>query len=331
MHIVRVKMRRPFAGSAVALVVVMGCTSAAWAQEAPAPPAEPTPPAAAEPASPPPAPPSEPGIQWSLDARAGLPVLKEGDTRLAADVAAGVRGKTFGLDVRGSAGTFDFVGANGAFSQTDRAEGSLEGFIRFGTPAFTPEVRIYGTTINVPGAAFTDDDSVLGRGSLLLGLRGVTPGVAYNLLLGGGMQVEARDTLQAPTTANATIAIDDSQQVRSRLEARVRLRVPFYHDNLAFRLIQDASLFRLTRDESAIRVDTRPSSAGPTQTSSSVSVQNIESRTRLALDIEALAFGPFRPTIFAGLDVVSQSSDVGDNTAIVPLAGIGLVNPDDKK
>lgn len=331
MHIARVRNRVVSAVSALALVVITGAPAFSWAQSA-APVNEPAP--AAPPAPPPVV--DDSGIQWNLDARAGLPVVKEGDTRLAADVSAGVWGRTFGVDVRGSAGTFDVSGANGGFAQTDRGEGSLEAFVRFGSPTFSPEIRLaggaayYGTTINVPGAAFTDDDSVLGRGSFLLGARGVTPSVSYGIIFGGGLQVESRDTLAAPTRPNATITIDDSETVRSRLEARIRLRVPFYHDNLAVRFMQDASMFRLTRDASAIGVDTSPTGT-VTQTSSTLDLQQIESRTRLAIDLQALSFGPFMPTIFAGLDVVAQRSDTANATAIVPLAGLGLFHPEEKK
>lgn len=334
MHIVRVKIRAVLAASAFGFVAIVGAPTPSWAQSA-APENE----GANAPASPPPPPPAvadDSGIQWSLDARAGMPVLKEGDTKLAADLSAGVRGRTFGVDVRGSAGTYDVKGANQGFVQTDRAEGSLEGFVRFGSPAFSPELRfaggaaIYDTNVYVPGAAFSEESSVLGRGSLLVGARGITPSIGYSLIFGGGLQVESRDSTAAPTAPNATIQLDDSETVRSRLEARIRLRVPFYRDNLAVRFIEDASIFRLTRDASAIGVDT--SRAGTvTQTSSSIDLQQIESRTRLAIDLQALSFGPFMPTIFAGVDVVAQRSDAGNATSVVPMAGLGLLHPEDKR
>lgn len=261
-------------------------------------------------------------------------MLKEGDTRLAGDLSASVSGRMFGVEARGSVGTFDVAGANGAFSQTDRAEGALDGFVRFGAPSLSGEVHLsggaayYGTTIHVPGAAFTDDDSTMGRGSLLVGVRGLTPGIGYLVLVGGGAQFESRGTLAAPTTAGATIAIDDTEETKARFEARARLRVPFYRENLAVRLLEDASMFSLTRDASAIRVDTGATSGGVSQASSTVSLRQIESRTRLALDVQALAFGPLMPTVFVGLDVVAQSSDQGNATAVVPLGGVGLVHPD---
>jgi hypothetical protein len=318
-----------------------GATLCAWlltcalahAQE-PAPAAEAAP---APPPTTPEAPPAEPGatpLAWRLDARAGLPVLKDGDTRLAGDLSAGVSGRTFGVELRGSVGTFDVAGAQGAFSQTDRAEGAFDGFVRLGSPSLAGEIRLsggaayYSTSINVPGAAFTDDDSTLGRGSVLVGVRGVSPSLDYQLLLGGGVQYESRGTLAAPTTANATIAIDDTEETKARFEGRGRLRVPFYRDNLAVRLIEDASMFHLTRDASAIRVNTGSTDPGVSQVSSTVSLRQIESRTRLALDLQLLAVGPLMPTVFVGLDVIAQSSDVGNTTAVIPLGGLGLVHPE---
>ena len=275
---------------------------------------------------------AEPGLRWSLDARAGFPVVRKGDTRLAGDLSLGVAGKTFGVDLRGSAGTYEVIRAGG-FAQTDRAEGGLDAFVRFGSPAFEPEIRLtggaayYGTTISAPGTPLADDDSVLGRGALMVGFRGETPSLGYALLVGGGAQVESRSA--TTVSQKAGVAIDDSEEVRSRFEARARLRAPLLGGALALRFIEEASLFTLRRDASALLID--PALGGVTQTGTTVQLRQVESRTRLALDAPMLGFGPLLPTVFIGLDIISQRSDVEDTTSLVPLAGVGLVHQEEKR
>jgi hypothetical protein len=275
---------------------------------------------------------SQTGAPWLLDASAGVPKLKSGELRVTGSLLAGYATNAFGAVAWGSGGYYDFKSGN-ALADWQRAEGYAEGWWVSGTDKNNARLELrasggvayYATSYTGTSIIFTDEDSLLGRGSLLVGGR-VRSGQALqaSILLGGGVQVEEYSSLKVPSAAASQgVSIDDTTKVTFRGEGRLRLRWAMAPTIVALRLHGDGNFFSLRRSDDSIRV-----MAGSTQTTNSVSTyRQVEAHGRLFVDIDALAFFGISPALFGGLDYSSVSGDGGTVRSLVPIGGLALSKP----
>lgn len=272
-----------------------------------------------------------------LEANGGVPRLESDDLRFVGDLTLGWKTESFGVVGRGALSYFDYASATGA-TDTTRALGALEAWWRSGddVTALRFELRAtagvdwYDSTYLPTGPTttsgyFHDEDSLLARGALLVGLV-VQPSARFFLevLGGGGAQYESYGYLATdPRDPNV---LSDTTAVSGRANARLFLRWSFWPSVLGLRVRADGSTFQLTRDVFTVAQIGRPLAAGTTSTE----VRQLETTSRVFLDLDFAKLLGFVPSAWAGVDLYRISSscrDCGDTAVTVPVLGLGIVRP----
>lgn len=257
-----------------------------------------------------------------FDANADLPILSSGRIRLNGDLLVGYNGHDFGAAIRGSALTYDTTRPIGT-TQTDRTEGSLETWWQWKpSPPVAAELRVagqiafYDTTVTSreTTVSFRDETSLMGRGSLLAGLR-LTPSTtwAFGAWVGGGVQHEMHDGLRLEGEA---ASLSDDAATTSRGEGRWRVQWNPWPEIISVRVRGDVSWLQISSDISRVLV-----AAGTTEsTQSSGTSSQLEVANRLFVDLDALKVFDFRPSLNFGIDTIRIDSKSTHQFA----AGLGV-------
>lgn len=272
---------------------------------------------------------------WLIDANAGVPRLKSGDFRVAGDATLGYATPKFGVVGNGFISYFD-VESGVQRSDFLRTGGGGEAWLLTGSASdsFNFELRgsgggyLYSSQAILTGAsANLEEDSVFGRGSLLVGLK-ARSGDRFRaeLLLGGGGQFEwyIREDTPNSTGGSVSFSQDEQQTLSFRGEGRLALRWRFVPDTLGMRLKASGQTFSLTRTAEGLQVKSGTGGGTVAQTIETFEFRQTEFSTRLFLDIEAASFGGITPGAFGGFDALSISGTAGSTSSFIPLGGVGL-------
>ncbi len=264
-----------------------------------------------------------------FDVNAGLPILEGGETKVAGDLLLGWNDRTWGVAGRGIALYYDL--SNGDVRQnTVKLGGSVDGWGVIGADSdvkfdgrLNAEYLLYDSDlIDVSAGSstpFTEETSVMLRGSLLLGLR-AQPGerFAAGLWAGAGAQYEIYDPLRV---VGSTVDLKTEERFSVLVQGRVRLQYVVAPSYLTTRLRVDGSRYTITRDAVEIQVG----GGGVTSTATAVKSEQIELSSRLFLDAEVARFLGFVPGLAGGLDYFSLTADQAPSvTTIVPVFGAGI-------
>ena len=263
---------------------------------------------------------------WSenilFDINGDIPQLESGEFKLVGDALLGYNARSWGIAARGSFAEYDFS-TRTRLSETTVADGSLESwFVSSTTAKLRFELRLVARAslydTNQSNAGFSDETSVMGRGSLLGSVR-YQPGTraAFGLWLGGGAQYESYD---GGDYVSRTAVINDTETFGYLLNARVRAEVVIIPSWFTSRLRVDGQRFELTR----ARLETVAGGGTVTETASTELAEQIEITTRLFLDAEVLRLGGFVPSLNAGFDSVIFRSNTESHDAFVPVFGAGI-------
>lgn len=263
---------------------------------------------------------------WLFDVDAVVPRLDSDEFRVGGGLLLGYSGKGWGVAARGSLYDYDFQRGS-VIRQTESAGGGLDGWFTLGTTVRFEgrgsfAAQLYNTDAFAPAttAIFADETSVMGRGTLLAGLR-VEPGerFAFGVWAGGGLQIESysRDALVGQTFT------DDSQDNTAlRFEGRLRLHYLVVPRWLALRAQIDAQTFQITRNAAAARYD-GTGTVSYDQTASTLN--ETEAHARAFVDAEALRVLGFVPALTGGFDYFATSGGgAPSESTVVPVAGIGV-------
>lgn len=270
---------------------------------------------------------------WVGELNLGVPRLETGNFQFVGNARLGYVVEQFGGIGRGSLAAFDVETDTGT-TETLREDGYAEGWFRFGEDGDSVrlELRASGgaalyTSTYTPSSGvanagfFHDEDSFMVRGGALAGVV-VEPDDKFVLQLraGGGVQFETYDYLTVdPADPNLLTSTDN---ISGRGEGRLRARWRFLPDTLAARAEVDGSFFTITRSSFAV------GQAGQGVSLEDSQLTQVEVTSRLFIDIDASALFEVRPSVFGGPDYFSQSGDVGSESTLVPVVGIGLLKPD---
>lgn len=269
-----------------------------------------------------------------FEANGGVPRLASNDVRFVGDLVIGWKTAALGVIAAGALSYYDFSTGTGA-TDTTRARGALEAWwitgdirspVRF-EARVSGGVDYYDSTYVPSGPAstsgfFHDEDSLLGRGSLLLGVRlSPSPTVLLGVLLGGGLQYESYGYVAADPRDPNVLA--DTTSMTGRGNGRLLFRWALWPQIVAVRTRAEGSWFRLTRDVFTVSQVARPPSA--TNTTTEVAVIEVQMRAFLDLDVAKIL--GLVPTAWAGFDFVKMSDAGGEVETTVPSFGLGIVRP----
>lgn len=268
------------------------------------------------------------GMRWALDASIGVPKLSRGGFHVIGGGSAGVQAPTWSAFGRGDFAAYDLEGKGGV-QQGERAEGNVEGGGSFAlSPALALDARgslgaaTYDATTISPLVPLSDEGSTLYRAGGLVGLRWTSGRSFASLHLGGGAQLEQYGRTVV-AQAGQSVALDDESKTTFRAEARIAARWAIVPDVVSLRIRSEGTMFSLRRDARAIRVTTSgtPSvvAAGAVDTT-----KQLEVRSRLFVDVDALALFGVVPAVYAGVDLLRVDGPAGVLTSTVPSAGVGL-------
>jgi hypothetical protein len=257
-----------------------------------------------------------------LDASASVPKLASDQLRVNGAAAAGYDLTSLHLAARGAYSEYDLRSST-TRSDTTRAEGYAELAWLSGDATSTSrfEVRASGgaayySSTYVPlvaGGGFHDEDSILGRGSLLLGGR-FAPSEQLRLafLVGGGGQYESYDRTSVTPGDPNVFSTHDATTLR--LEGRFASTFRVFPDRFSMRLRVEADTFSITRTSLSV------SRVAGVQQAASASRQ-VDVSARWYGDFDVLAIGPLVPGVLAGADVVATDES---GSAVVPMVGLSL-------
>ena len=152
-----------------------------------------------------------------LDADVGWPSLESSEFRLAGGLALGWETESWSIVASGHASFYDLGGGDDPVTQQSLSlRGALDGGYLTGEPTSFVRFEVLGSvggalydadTLGAAGMPLDDQSSVLGRGSVLLGVR-LRPiaQLQLNLRAGGGLQYEFFDYLRVGAgTAGAAV------------------------------------------------------------------------------------------------------------------------------
>lgn len=263
---------------------------------------------------------------YVVDAGIGTVKLKSDEFRFSGDAALGYATRTIGLvgtgfvsyyDVTAPGLTTDFFKAGGGGDAWYLTSNKSKG-IHF-------EARVSGggyvySSDSITSARALLEDSVFGRGSLLLGLK-LDPSDNFflELLAGAGGQFEAYGRTNA---ARGATALDDQESLSLRGESRLALRWRFLPDTLGLRVKASAQTFQLTRTNSSIVASAATQTTAQSEETSKF--RQTEAMTRLIVDLEAATFFGVTPGAYGGFDYLSISASAGSTTVFLPTLGLGL-------
>ena len=296
----------------VALALAVGLqASPAWSQRAPADQQEPN-----------------EGIDWTANANIGALNLGSDDVRATGDLSLGIGQDNWGVEAWGQGSYFDFDNDE-QFNDTQKLEGAGDGWLRLGGPSeparFTFRLFVgganYDSTVQNKTVAgdFADQNSWMGRGSLLLGmdLRPSSTFTAY-VGLGGGMQYEWYDVV-APESGGGVMQ-DDNQELTLLGNGRIDARWMVAPSIISLRLHAFATYFKLTRNRTYL------STTGASD-ATATTFEQIDVNARGYVDIDAASVLGFRPTLHGGLDYIRVSGEGESESTVLPVFGAGVLKP----
>jgi hypothetical protein len=273
---------------------------------------------------------------WVFELNGGLPTLSftSLDTTIVADGTFGYSTKNLGVVASGGINYLDLTNSSGV-TEVDHPYGSLEAWwvsggatskLRFET-RLTGGVDYYDSTLipaNAPaGSAYwIDFDSLMFRGTLMLGLRWrPSSQVLLSIMGGGGGQYETQDSSTAGGAT--TYSLNSQENVSIQGQGRVLFRWRIVPGWIGMRLRGDGNYFTITQDLSGATISTNG-----TLTSNAVITQQdqqLELHGRFFLDADVLSFAQFVPSLWGGVDYVSLTGPNTSSTSTVPVVGIGII------
>ncbi|MCU0691351.1 MAG: hypothetical protein MUF54_08115 [Polyangiaceae bacterium] len=268
---------------------------------------------------------------YLVDVNVGAARANVDSYRFAGDAQLGYWTRSLGLVATGSTEAFDEqIGpANIDTTQWQVAgeawylTGDQGGRVRLelrasGGGAFYDSTYVPLTTGAAP---FSDQNSVMGRGGLLVGLRWrPSARFAMEAVVGGGMQFEWYD--YSTVAAGSGWQDRDDQTLSARGEGRLHARWVAVPDIVSFRVRVLASYFRLTRDAQFLST-----AGGVSLQATQEQLSQLEMTNRLFMDIDAAEVVGFYPTVHAGADYFRLSGNQGELHKLVPMLGAGIVRP----
>lgn len=262
---------------------------------------------------------------WLLDASIGTVRLDSSDFRFAGDATAGYSTRAFGVIASGFVSYYD-LSKNGQISDFLRTGGNGEVWYQTNNQGRGTHLQIRGSG---GGFLYSSDnpsvgvleDSVFGRGSLLLGLK-MDPDENFFLEFIGGAGGQYEDYGRTDVSSRNTAVLQDQQTFTFRAEGRLALRWAFLPGTLATRLKANAQTFQLTRSTSTLVASAV--SQTTTQTDETLLFRQNEASGRLFVDLVAASFVGITPGVFGGFDYVGVSGSAGSNTVFLPTFGVGF-------
>lgn len=262
---------------------------------------------------------------WLLDAGLGTVRLESSDFRFSGDATAGYATPTLGVVASGFVSYYDIT-KNNQVSDFLRTGGNGEVWYLTNnrSKGLHFEIRASGggalySSDNLTGGIL--EDSVFGRGTLMVGLK-ADPDENFSLefIGGGGGQFEAygRTDISSRTSA----VLQDQETFTFRGEGRLAVRWAFLPETLATRLKVSAQTFRLTRSTATLVASAAAQTVA--QTEETLLFRQNEASGRLFVDLVAASFGGITPGVFGGFDYVGVSGTAGSNTVFLPTFGVGL-------
>ena len=271
--------------------------------------------------------------RFALDLNISPPVNKraQGESHLSlnGDVTVGYNGEVFGFVAHADTAYYDLA-SQGNSALTERYAGSLD------TWALIPLGRIvkleprlslggsyYGTLADDTAAGIhrqTNQDSIFGRGSGLLGVR-VEPGSRVALAAAFGVGAQYEDYFRVIQTSLGDQGTTFNQALTTRFEGRLRVQITVVPRILSFRARGDVNHFEYRRSDQAVTF----SLGKVTQAEQGVTeVAQTEIFARGFLDADVARFFGFVPAVHAGANVFLLTSGGQSTSAIVPIVGIGI-------
>ena len=257
--------------------------------------------------------------RWVVDLNASWPRLASNNFLLNGDLTLGYNGERFGIVARGTALSYDLTTQAG-LTQTEQYEGSAEGWFLLPLGSATAlDLRgnvgasIFDTTVVQQGSPFGDQTSLMGRAVTVVGLRFQAGRVAAYLGGGAGFQYEDYSALNVMTVRRAVLLDQNPWTLRG--EGHVKAQWNAIPDILSLRLRADLSYLQITRDDRRVVVGT-----GSSKTHSVTRSEQTQLVLRGFLDVDALRFFGFLPSLHGGLNYVQ----VGSDGSITPVIGVGI-------
>lgn len=265
-----------------------------------------------------------------VDASAGAPRTASSDRVLTGAGSLRVTTPGYGADLRASTAAYTFV-EGATLADVRRRDVALETRLAGPARGVSWEVRAalanarYLQATTSPGASFVDEETRFWRGALLAGVRGLWPHATARALLGIGLQREHHDAVRV-APSGARVDVDDEVRSSAWFTARVEMRLSLSERVASLRVDAAARSFAMRRDAESLEVLARGSRA-TTTTSRTDTERQLELSARAAIDLDALSVAGVAPVLFAGMDVVKTSGQLGDHTATAPSVGLGLIVP----
>jgi hypothetical protein len=262
---------------------------------------------------------------WLLDAGLGTVRLESSDFRFSGDATAGYATPTLGVVASGFVSYYDIT-KNNQISDFFRAGGNGEVWYLTNnrSKGLHFEIRASGggalySSDNLTGGIL--EDSVFGRGTLMVGLK-ADPDENFSLefIGGGGGQLEAYN--REDFSSRTSTALQEQQTFTFRGEGRLAVRWAFLPGTLATRLKASAQTFRLTRSTATLVAS--DSAQTVAQAEETLLFRQNEASGRLFVDLVAASFAGITPGVFGGFDYVGVSGTAGSNTVFLPTFGVGL-------
>ncbi len=253
----------------------------------------------------------------------------ESNLSLNGDMTVGYNGDAVGFVAHADSAYYEISQLRNA-ALTERYAGSLEAW---GLVGLSPVVRLeprlslggayYGTLASDATSAEdrqTNQDSIMGRGTGLLGVR-VSPSarITAGLWAGGGVQYE--DYYRVIQTSSGEQGSAFNVGISAKYEARVRVQWTMIPSVLSVRARVDYQRSTVRRDDQAVTF-----SLGQVTRASQgvVELDQTELFSRAFVDFEVARFFGFLPSVHAGINTFLLSSDSGSTQASVPVFGAGI-------
>ena len=243
---------------------------------------------------------------WVVELNGGIPTLSftRLNTTVVADGTFGYSTKNLGIVASGGINYLDLTNSSGV-TEVDHPYGSLEAWWVSGGATTQVPVRVaprraaldyYDSTLipaNAPaGSAYwIDFDSLMFRGTLMVGLRWrPSSQVLLSLMGGGGGQYETQDSSSAGGATTYSLNSQDNISIQG--QGRVLFRWRIVPGWIGMRLRGDGNYFTITRDISGATIaDQRQACVDAPVTTEQD--QQLELHGRFFLDADVLSFAQF--------------------------------------
>lgn len=267
--------------------------------------------------------------EWIVGFNLGTPRLETDTTKLALDGKLGYSGERFGLIGKGFLSNYDFSTAS-LLASTETFGGSADAWMVFNSDQrIKLELRaefginLYSTTSAGGGGpnVFSDEDSVIYRGSLLAGFRAESARSAIAAWVGAGYEREIYDQLTIDQRA-AHVVDKEQDSSHSVVTARLRGQLPIFDNVLVGRVRADFLRHSITRESLATSIDVRAREVSSTDRIA-ISTQ-IEASARAFLDLELAKVFGFVPCVEGGIDYFAIDDETGVIATAIPVVGVGI-------